>query len=358
MLALFRRLGDANQWQALIFRGNRMFLAFGGLYVRSPTETMRISQSLMHAIPEAPKGKAFVRVTLNPRKNPELAVLIAGIGRFGNSVAQVLNSIRLAQVLQSNLVLFHRFDAIGNKNVNLGNTHKLVRLTGRNTTGGSAPGVIWRTYSITPNILFCDPCADDLREARQALGLALNIAPLPRPVVGSTQTLTIHVRGGDVFSSKPERYYGQPPWAFYRRVLESATWGTVELVSEDDSNPVVPLIRKWCDEHSADLQEPGHEFRSAVSAISNARHLVAAHGTFAPSIAYLSGGSRVVFQFHEQASQFFCPTHTKILTVHDLRGEYVEAIMNRNWQNTDKQRNMMTTYPLDSLSQLTESHAV
>lgn len=346
---LWRRVTDRSAWGNVVFRGERFFLAFGGLYVRSSRWTTDVDTNLRNHIPHVARGSAFLRwgVLRSPQN---LAVLIDGVGRFGNSIAQVLNALEIARKLQSRSILYHRFDAIQNDSVDLGNNISLERVRPFPVARRRPPTIVWRTSAITPAILFCNPCEEWFEKPRIALRNATRVRKFSGTPKQVNRELTIHIRGGDVFSRNPEEMYGQPPWAFYQRVLESQRWERVVVVSEDDRNPVVDHIAQWCLQNGIRPVNAGGSFSSAVEAISMGRNLVSATGTFLPAITYLSGGERVLYQFHVAPSPFVCNRITTVKVVRDRSEHYVKSVMSNNWENSESQKILMVSYPLENLS--------
>jgi hypothetical protein len=348
----WRRASNIAVWENFLFRGDNWFLAFGGIYIRSARKSEAKDARLRAVLPGMSAGAAFVR--LSPvRATGNIAVLIENVGRFGNSIAQVLNALEIARNLESKSVLFHRFDAIGNRAIDLGYKIILRKLPIARSRGRSHPHTIWRTSAITPRIVFCEPCDDWFEQPRLALRAATNVGGLIGPDPIENLTLTIHVRGGDVFSDKPEELYGQPPWAFYQRILESKKWNLVILVTEDDENPVVLRIAEWCVLRGTQFKRTGDSFTSAIEAISQGTHLVGGAGTFLGAIVYLAGGRRVLYQFEADSSPLICHKQVSVQIVRDEAGEYVESIMRGNWKNTPVQRDLMVSYPLSKLSGVT-----
>ena len=39
----------------------------------------------------------------------------------------------------------------------------------------------------------------------------------------------------------------------------------------------------------------------------------------------------------------------KLIEIHDLDNSYSSEILNNNWKNTNEQRNLMTSFPIESL---------
>ena len=147
---------NAKKWRDLFTRGRRFFLAFGGVYRVSESLTAEIQSQLDAAIPGCPAGRAYERIGKRHAISPP-AVLVAGIGRLGNSIVQVLNSLAIARQLRSHHVYFHLFEAIGNASLNLTTTLRLEPLRLGRAIRARPPRVIWRTYAMTPFGVLQDP---------------------------------------------------------------------------------------------------------------------------------------------------------------------------------------------------------
>ena len=53
----------------------------------------------------------------------------------------------------------------------------------------------------------------------------------------------IYIRSGDIFSgSHPHRDYVQPPFCFYRNVLDNYKYKITYIISENKNNPVIEKI--------------------------------------------------------------------------------------------------------------------
>lgn len=336
---------------SLVFRGNRGFFAFGGLYLRSDTATQSLLNEIQHAVPGAPRGAAFVRWGHQYREPNRKAILIAGVGRFGNSIAQVLNSLELAKAISGHDVLFHRFDAISNTSLSLGGGRYLRRLRFLPQKSFAHPHVVWRTYAIIPEILFCEPWKGEFSEARKSLQRATKLEKRDEKWSDSNQ-LTIYVRGGDVFGPNPERYYGQPPWVFYEKVLEQKKWTAVNLVSEDLRNPVVGKIFRWCNERGIEVRRLGESLDQAFQVLKSSKNIVNARGTFVPAIVFLSEGHKTIYDFGSQASRFFLGNNISVYSVEDLDGTYTKTMLDGNWRNSEAQRALMLSYSRDLVSGL------
>lgn len=107
---------------------------------------------------------------------------------------------------------------------------------------------------------------------------------VPRHVRDS---IVIHVRAGDVFTHTViHPYYGQPPFAFYKTVLQLPELAALQIfvVVEDYSKPVVALIEQ---EYKGRVQIIT-DLEQGVATILGSRHLVLARSTFSENLGKMA----------------------------------------------------------------------
>ena len=107
---------------------------------------------------------------------------------------------------------------------------------------------------------------------------------VPRHVRDS---IVIHVRAGDVFTHTViHPYYGQPPFAFYKTVMQLPELAAFQIlvVVEDYSNPVVALI----EQEYKDRVQVITDLEQGVATILGSRHLVLARSTFSESLGKMA----------------------------------------------------------------------
>lgn len=329
-------------------RGNRMFFLYGGLYIYSTKLTQQLQQQLETTLPGSPRGFAFFRLRMKRGSIDGPEVMIAGVGRFGNSVIQFLNSISIAGALNGSIVSYHRFDAIENRTLVLRSGLEAKRASIFRPRDG-APATIWRTHAMIPNWSLERPCLEKFSQARHSLQVALDVPKPSESEMSPEGHLTVYVRGGDAFARKPEPNYAQPPLSFYLSILESKTWDSVEFVTEDKANPVLEPLAEWCESSKVSFSFSGHSLPHAIERVALARNLVSANGSFVPAIVYLARGKRDVYHFHKTPPALLCGEEVTLFVVEDTKGEYVQKLMSRNWQNRPDQQHLMLTYPQEFL---------
>jgi len=108
--------------------------------------------------------------------------------------------------------------------------------------------------------------------------------------------LCIHVRSGDIFKKKkPHGGYVQPPYDFYKMILELENFkgNPVVLISEDRKNPVINKIL----ENYKNVFWEKNKLKRDQEIIMNSKYLVYGEGTFVPQLLYLSYGRKKVIRF-------------------------------------------------------------
>ena len=347
---MIKSLFSKSAWILALSRGGNYFFAGGCLYSKSDRVTQEIRETFGKPIADL-GGKAFRRVSLaslfmSKRKQQVDAVLIAGVGRLGNSVVQIINVVNLARFVGANKVFYHLFTAIDNRNLRIADDISLEKISvfGRRS---HPPEIIWRTYAVSGPEPLYSPFDASTTPARAALSKA--VFDHITPVETSPTTLTIHLRSGDIFGPNPHPSYGQPPWAYYLRVLTSQPWSEVRLVAEDSNNPCHAGVLSWCQEMGITAIKAGQSIESSLAEISSAHNLVTGIGTFCPAIVYLSMRPIRVYVFGAEIPALLRDSRTEVYGSVDSSGSYTREILSGNWSNSTEQRELMMAYPSTAL---------
>jgi hypothetical protein len=161
--------------------------------------------------------------------------------------------------------------------------------------------------------------------------------------------LVIHLRGGDVFGPRKPSSYGQPPLAFYQRILDNERWSAVTIVHQDDKNPVLRPFLETCKARKVPVTTHSGTVGEDVAELLRASTLVAGRGTFMPAVVGLSRNVKRVFYFHDKFSINPPIPGVETIRISDVEGTYVRDVLSNNWDNSDYQRNLMLTYPQSNL---------
>lgn len=184
------------------------------------------------------------------------------------------------------------------------------------------------------------------RDLRQARMWNNDLPSLP------SDHLVIHIRGGDIFVEDPNPYYGQPPLAYYERIISSRDWSEITVVSQDFRNPVVAALLQRLDDANLPHRFQSGTLEEDVSFLLRARTIAAGKGTFIPAIVGLSESIETVYVFGELKR---LRSDIVVKTVSDVPGTYWKAICQKNWSAADWQLEMMVDYPVANVEFADES---
>ena len=162
--------------------------------------------------------------------------------------------------------------------------------------------------------------------------------------------LVIHIRAGDIFTSKRVHpRYGQPPLAFYINVLECGQWNHVTLIAENDANPVWQPLLDYCQERYTCDFRVGKKLEDDIGFLLRAQSIVIARGTFASGLSCLMHHWKKVITFESPLVDWGID-HIKVETWVDAHDDYRNQLLSANWANTPAQRQMMLRYPTAKIS--------
>jgi len=161
--------------------------------------------------------------------------------------------------------------------------------------------------------------------------------------------LVIHVRSGDIYFRERVGNWGQPPVAYYEKIIREEQWSRVFVVCEDNESPVLLPIAALCDSLGIE-----HFFQSGTLAedlalLASATNLVVGRGTFAPAIVLLNMALEKVFFFEDRFDSKFVDPSTELVRVVDEQGTYRESVLQGGWVNSEEQRKLMVSYPTSAL---------
>ena len=168
----------------------------------------------------------------------------------------------------------------------------------------------------------------------------------------TSDVLYIHLRSGDIFKKMPpHRDYGQPPLAFYTKIIRHKNWRKVVLVFEDRHNPVINALIDLLDQQNIECQTFSGDIHQDVDVLLQAKHLVIARGTFIYPILSLSQNAQEVFYFEidEHSPWGLENSHIHFRKCVDVPGDYRRTILTR-WENDAEQNALMLSYSENNIS--------
>lgn len=166
--------------------------------------------------------------------------------------------------------------------------------------------------------------------------------------------LTIHLRGGDVFSRNPHSAYTPFPLSFYRDVLAKEPWTGVTIVSEDLKHPLLGKITLLANENSLPLDFSSGGLRDDIEALLAATNLVASNGTFTAAVAYLSTQLSRVFTLLPKQFSRLPPEHGVVEVPAGNWAQYFDA--QGPWTGSITQIQRMNEWELNQPHPIAESN--
>ena len=131
--------------------------------------------------------------------------------------------------------------------------------------------------------------------------------------------IVIHIRSGDIFSSRPHPNYVPPPLSYYIKEIDKCKYENIHIICEDTKNPVVNELLKL---YKNAVYEK-NTLENDIRIILGAANIIFSVGSFIPSLMLLSNNIKSFYRKE------------------DLEDYY--KIM-KPWKNTIVQRNYILTY--------------
>lgn len=345
----WRTITSRQNWVVFLSRGDRFFFLNGTLYLSSKRATKSITRNLADQF-QGPgqRGVLFLRVDqflLRPESLFVLphCLLISGLGRFGNSIQQLLNSTALALQLELDSIFFYRTALLPDQGLATTAGTRFIPFRNWPPTWGKTPASVWKSDFFDSRFQGTGFSRPAILALRPTISAALSHLAT-RESTGDS-VLTIHLRSGDIYGVKPHRNYGQPPLSFYRKVLESQTWDSVVVVTEDDLSPALAGIIEECGNLGLRASIVGADLDDALREITAATNLVASRGTLVPSLIFLFSKPRKIFYFGNDLELLYPDENLTVLLYGDANGQYQREILSQNWANSAQQRALMVSYP-------------
>lgn len=281
--------------------------------------------------------------------NPISAVCIAVESRFGNSVRQYANAFNVTRLMGLETIYMPAFSwirqgvhilsnelIIVNKKYSIFDDESML-LVSKFLRNPSYP----KTYRKLS-------AYEVINKSRGILEVGTDLIPL------AEDHLVIHIRSGDVFVEIPMSGYGQPPLAFYLKIIESESWELITIVAEDDGNPVLRSLREKYAQDSRVKVFTNRPLSEDLELLFRAVRLVSSNGTFCRALSAISVNLKWVYAF-ENTFSHWGNRSIRVIKYVDADGEYRKSILNKNWQNKFDQLILMIKYEVEKISRVNDN---
>ena len=242
-----------------------------------------------------------------------MIILKAWYKRLGNNIIQLSNIIHIAIAFKHNIKINvqHKFFDVSliEKYFNKYNNSEIIT---------DDKNLFFRNSKLSfPNAIF----EQNIEEKNKILKNAFLIKNINKL---NENDLVIHIRSGDIFSSRPHREYVPPPLCYYTKEIDKYKYEKIHIICEDTKNPVVNELLK---SYKNAVWEKNN-LEKDIRIILGATNIIYSVGTFIPSLMYLSNNNKYLFGYS--------------FSNHDKLNEYYKIM--KPWKNTKVQRNYILTY--------------
>ena len=191
-------------------------------------------------------------------------------GRTGNNILQIIRAIHYAIINSHNSIQFQQHSLLTSNIITLENIEN------------SNKSQISDTFFSLKNYNIIDPEPYIMKEYFQKY-----VKPIFKIQTENNNnvddnvddndlhenSIYVHFRGGDIFSSNPHKAYVQPPLSYYKNIIKE--YDTIKLVCEDKKNPCINEILK-----QENVEYISNTLEKDLSILSNVSNLVIGFGTF------------------------------------------------------------------------------
>ena len=229
-------------------------------------------------------------------------------GRLGNNIIQLSNIIDIAIAYKHNIKInvkkLNFFDlSVIEKYFNKYNNNEIIT---------DKYNFFYNSKLPFSNDIFKQNIEERNKILQKAF-LINNINKLPE------NDVVIHIRSGDIFSSKPHPCYVPPPLSYYTKEIDKYKYEKIHIICEDTINPVVNELLKL---YKNAVYEK-NTLEKDIRIILGATHIIFSVGTFIASLMLLSNNNKYLYGMQELKDYY------KIM---------------KPWKNTIEQRNYILTY--------------
>jgi hypothetical protein len=251
-----------------------------------------------------------------------MIIVDSWFGRTGNNILQLIRAIHYCLIYEHSSLTFQHHPLL---NRNCIQFHQFKNIT-RDT--------IIDSFFYLKKFNLVDPEPYMMKEYFQKY-----LAPIfkikKKNVIEDNDTIHIHFRGGDIFSSNPHKAYVQPPLSYYKNIISH--YNNVKLVCEDKTNPCINelLIHENVEYISNTLEKD-------LEILSSSKNLVIGFGTFGFLLYLMNPNLK-----HLYIPDFFANELPKGKWGNDINIHIINLpnyIQVGEWKNNKEQQMIMLNY--------------
>lgn len=259
--------------------------------------------------------------------------IINWYGRLGNNITQIINAIIFAYYKKINIINFPTHYFFKSQSIDLkicsSNSNSKINNNSYNDIFFSRKEIC-KKYNLKETMF-----ENNQINIRKIIKNLFNL-PEYKKLNISDNTLTIHIRSGDVYSKNPHPGWIQPPLIFYENIINEKEWEKIILICEDDKSPIIkPLMNKY-----KNISFIIQSLEKDINLIIQSKNICFGMGSFIPTLLLLNENLNTIYYPR------YCYRYVLELVSYKNKKEYelLNYIKKGEWKNTDEQIYFMLKY--------------
>ena len=156
--------------------------------------------------------------------------------RFGNMIKFLIKTINICHILECKKLFFDKKNIwFIRKKIKIPKYKMALQIINEKNIEIYNSIIIDKTYNFYHNAFYFKRFENDINIFKNEI-----IINLPKLKINKN-ALYIYIRSGDIFI-KPHQSYRQPPYCFYKKLLENYEFNKIYLIAENLNNPVIHHI--------------------------------------------------------------------------------------------------------------------
>ena len=164
--------------------------------------------------------------------------------------------------------------------------------------------------------------------------------------------LYIYIRGGNIFKvlNAELTTYAQPPFCFYKNILNKFKFRGIRIISEDKSNPALILLENYY--HIKNIK---NNLKIDISYLANSYNIVLAKSSFIINIIKLNKNLKFVWEydFYKLSERYYHLHHSVYTfpfkyTIYKMEASESYKTLMFPFKNSEKQRELMIKEKCDN----------
>ena len=250
-------------------------------------------------------------------------------GRLGNNIIQLINVIQIS--------LYYKY------NIDIPN-HSFFKY---NKEGKGIKKLPMNIVKDNSDFFYIDKILNLDKEAfncniNESVQILKNIFTIKNNMLLKKNKMLIHIRSGDIFcSNHPHKDYINPPYYYYKKIIDENDVENIILIAEDRKNPVInKLLNNY-----PNIIFKQQRLEEDIKLLLESEIVIMSFGTFVPSLLILSDNIKKIYKPSYQSFDYYYKFFNNIEIIDIHLDEY--RALQHPWKNTENQKRLLLNYKIE-----------